>query len=299
MQPNPNRPTPTNPPGAPGPRSAEVTKTAQAATPNNVPTPTGNSTHKFEVRPLPIDDISTDGRRRTLNREKVDRIAESIQGIGVKSPITVQKVSGKWRLVAGFHRLHAAKKLGHTHIDCYVLEGDETDARLWELAENLFRADLTVLERAEHLEEWVRLINEKKPKGEQVAQPGGRQPNDRGVSEAARELNVTREEVGRAKRIVGISEEAKERVRQTEWADNQSALIKLAAQAPEEQMKLLDRIIELKRVPPTGPGKPKDKAAFERAQKAWESAKDFRDAFAKLVNADRERLFKVMRNYQQ
>jgi hypothetical protein len=33
----------------------------------------------------------------------------------------------------------------------------EIDARLWEIAENLHVAELTELERAEHVTEWIRL----------------------------------------------------------------------------------------------------------------------------------------------
>lgn len=33
----------------------------------------------------------------------------------------------------------------------------DDEARMWEIAENLHRADLTVLERDEHIAEWVRL----------------------------------------------------------------------------------------------------------------------------------------------
>jgi ParB family chromosome partitioning protein len=225
--------------GAPAQKSAQG---ITPLTPSNGPISTGKGNNNFEVCRVAIDEISTDGRRRMLNQEKVDGLAESMQEIGVKTPITVRKVSGKWRLVVGLHRLHAAKKLGHTHIDCYVLEGDETDARLWELAENLFRADLTVLERAEYLKEWVRLINEKKSKGGQVAQPGGRQPKDKGVSDAARQLNITREEVRRAEKIANISDEAKDEARRAGLDNNQSALIAIADEAPNNQVAKADKL---------------------------------------------------------
>jgi hypothetical protein len=34
--------------------------------------------------------------------------------------------------------------------------GSEFEARLWEIAENLHRAELTALERAEHISQWIR-----------------------------------------------------------------------------------------------------------------------------------------------
>lgn len=36
-----------------------------------------------------------------------------------------------------------------------------TDARLWEIAENLHRSELTVQERADHVAEWVKLVSDK------------------------------------------------------------------------------------------------------------------------------------------
>lgn len=67
----------------------------------------------------------------------------------------------------------------------------DTDARLWEISENLHRADLTPAERTLQLGEWVRLkeaqaADHKPAHGGQVS--GGR-GNEGGVSEAARFRN--------------------------------------------------------------------------------------------------------------
>jgi hypothetical protein len=45
--------------------------------------------------------------------------------------------------------------------EAVVTEGTEIDARLWEIAENLHRADLTSLERSEHIAEWIKLTGER------------------------------------------------------------------------------------------------------------------------------------------
>ena len=44
-------------------------------------------------------------------------------------------------LVAGRHRLEGARRLGWGTIACSVVEMDERQARMWEIAENLHRAD--------------------------------------------------------------------------------------------------------------------------------------------------------------
>jgi hypothetical protein len=97
------------------------------------------------------------------------------------------------------------------------VEGDETDARLWEIAENLHRAELTVSERAEHIAEWVRLTNEKmEQQPAQVAPPvrkhGHAQPGS-GINAAVRELGIDRTEAQRAVKIASIAPEAKEAAR--------------------------------------------------------------------------------------
>lgn len=47
----------------------------------------------------------------------------------------------------------------------------KTELRMWEIAENLHRGDLTVLERALHINEWIILPKELRRKGVQVAHP--------------------------------------------------------------------------------------------------------------------------------
>ena len=60
-------------------------------------------------------------------------------------------------LIAGGHRLAAIKTLGQETIECFVVEGDDQRARLWEISENLHRTDLTRLERAEQIAEWIEI----------------------------------------------------------------------------------------------------------------------------------------------
>jgi hypothetical protein len=45
--------------------------------------------------------------------------------------------------------MEACRRLGHQFVECVLFDGTEIDARMWEIAENLHRADLTAQERAE------------------------------------------------------------------------------------------------------------------------------------------------------
>ncbi len=76
----------------------------------------------------------------------------------------------------------------------------QPSGRLWEIAENLHRAELTALERAEHIAEWVRLTEQKLAQVAPVSERGrveGR-GNKGGINAATRELGIDRSEAQRA-----------------------------------------------------------------------------------------------------
>jgi len=104
-------------------------------------------------------------------------------------------------LVAGRHRIEVARRLGWTDIDTLVLDGDETDARLWEIAENLHRAELTVQERADHIAEWIAITAEKVGQLDPLSRGRGIQG---GVRAATRELGVERMEARQAADTAGL-----------------------------------------------------------------------------------------------
>ena len=87
----------------------------------------------------------------------------------------------------------------------------ETDARLWEISENLHRCELTVQERADHIAEWVKLTKEKLGQSAQVSNErvvGGR-GKEGGLSAAVRDLGIDRTEARRAVKIASITPEAR------------------------------------------------------------------------------------------
>lgn len=120
---------------------------------------------------LDVLDIETGERHRALSGDAVQRLAGSMKDIGLKSPISIRiaddvMIDGKPCdgvpiLVAGAHRLAAAKSLGWSHIDCIEVEDDPIAAELWELAENLHRCDLTKEQRDEHIRRYAELLTER------------------------------------------------------------------------------------------------------------------------------------------
>jgi ParB family transcriptional regulator, chromosome partitioning protein len=68
--------------------------------------------------------------------------------IGLLHPIGVTTESV---LVYGLHRLRAAESLGWEEIEAKILQGDELDAQLAEIDENLRNNSLSVIEQSEHV----------------------------------------------------------------------------------------------------------------------------------------------------
>lgn len=103
---------------------------------------------------LQLIDIEQGDRLRAVDPAKVAALKSSIAELGLRTPITVAATrSGddwSFRLVAGAHRLEAMRQLGEDMADCFVMDGNEDDAALWEIDENFARAELTDAQRAEH-----------------------------------------------------------------------------------------------------------------------------------------------------
>lgn len=88
--------------------------------------------------------------KRAVNRDAVNDLAKSIKASGLHTPIRVRPISkynsgvrsDAWELIAGRHRVEAAKILGWSEIDANVADIDDDRAELAMIDENLKRKDL-------------------------------------------------------------------------------------------------------------------------------------------------------------
>jgi ParB-like chromosome segregation protein Spo0J len=200
------------------------------------------------ISKIPIADVAVDVGH-DVDTKNVEILADSFRYAGQTSAIlVVREEHGSFRVISGIHRVVAAKQLEWDQIDAVVLDCGERGLRLIQIAEDLHRRQLSALERSELTYEWIQLIHQE---AVQHAQPsGGRQPNDRGLSKAARALGVSKEETMRAARIAGISPEGKSKARELGFQDNQAVLLQVAKlSSPHLQIEHLHEISERKKAP--------------------------------------------------
>lgn len=119
---------------------------------------------------IKISDIVINDRKRKLNKDKARQLAESMKLIGQLEPVTITSDNV---LLAGWHRVEAAKLLGWDEIKAERFEGNELERELVEIDENLMRNDLTVLEQGEHLARRQELMGYKpwRPNKSEIVSP--------------------------------------------------------------------------------------------------------------------------------
>ncbi len=112
---------------------------------------------------IKIEQITIGSSRRKL--ADISELAASIKELGL---INAVQVNEEFSLIAGLHRVEACRSLGWTEIDAIVLSVNEIKAEKIEIAENLFRVDLIVLERGQQLKRWIELRDAENRKTEQI-----------------------------------------------------------------------------------------------------------------------------------
>lgn len=196
-----------------------------------------------EIVAIDIDQIDTSDRLRPVDPAHVAGIAASIALIGLKQPIIVRPQGNRYQLIAGAHRLAAVGTFNWGSIDAIVENLTDDEARLVEIDENLMRRELSALDRAIFLAERKTVYDALYPE----TVKSGRKSRE--SAKTFRQFGetftkVTANRLGLNKRTIEIAlslaknltPKAREALRLSDVADNQSELIKLAALDPEKQV---------------------------------------------------------------
>lgn len=90
---------------------------------------------------------------RPVDADKVKQLKLSFAEVGLLQPVTVRQqfldaIAFRYEVIAGLHRVTAARELGWATISAMVVETDELRAELMLIDENLVRNELSPAERA-------------------------------------------------------------------------------------------------------------------------------------------------------
>lgn len=253
---------------------------------------------------IKIADIIIPPNRRRLDPTWVETLMQDMaSGNGHMVPIEVTPQGEKYRLIFGGHRLAAVKALGNDGIDAFVKDPKEvaTDAqiRLREIAENLIRRQLSVLDRAVDIADWRDIYDAAHATGKcgRKAKAAPTEHDETSAkfalnfSEAAQQaLGISRRSVFHALKIATIPAPIRQKIALHAIADSQTDLLLLAGETADRQ----GRIAELLTAEPPGAANVAEAlAVLDRKPKPepepkWQKVST---AFAQLKPAEQDRFF--------
>ncbi|QVL31172.1 ParB/RepB/Spo0J family partition protein [Telmatocola sphagniphila] len=117
-----------------------------------------NSEHP--VQQLPLSQISHNPRqpRKTFDDEELLRLSESIRNHGILQPLVVRKAGedqNQYQLIAGERRLRAAHLVGLPNVPVHIVDFNDQQVFEAALAENIQRADLNPIEKAQGFQDYL------------------------------------------------------------------------------------------------------------------------------------------------
>lgn len=194
-----------------------------------------------------IDAIQVNSGRREALPDAVRELADSISAVGLLNPITVDR---DYILIAGLHRLEAAKLLGWEEIECNVSSLEGLQAELAEIDENFVRADLETVEFGKLLlrrKEIYEMLHPETKCGVSQAnamnRAQGNNVSERGASTLKSFARDTADKLGISPRSVeekiqiarDITPAAQEIIQATDCKIKKKDLLKLSRMEPEQQ----------------------------------------------------------------
>ncbi len=202
----------------------------------------------MNIERIPLEQIDASNRLRPVDPDQVLLIASSIAEVGIRTPIEVRpgKTKGSYLLVTGGHRYAAAQMLELPDAPAIVLpKMSDDEARMHEIRENVYRHDLSDLDRAVFLSEMKTIHERLHPhtqhgKGraseladEQVAIFG--HLAERFTAEVQERLGYSERTIRRIVKRASIAPEVRAMLAGTQFARNGSELDALVKLEPDQQ----------------------------------------------------------------
>jgi ParB family chromosome partitioning protein len=117
----------------------------------------GDSNSATDHNRLPIVQIEQNPHqpRRDFDKDELRALGESIRAHGILQPLVVRPIGNKFQLVAGERRLRAAQAAGMTEVPVRVVDFNDQQVLEAALVENIQRADLNPIEKAQGFSEYL------------------------------------------------------------------------------------------------------------------------------------------------
>ncbi len=189
-----------------------------------------------------IDRIQVNSGRREALPDAVRELADSISAVGLLNPITVDR---DYILIAGLHRLEAARLLGWAEIECNVSSLEGLQAELAEIDENFVWADLETVEfgklllRRKEIYEMLhpQVKNGGDRKSEKIRTRRARSDSDKSfVRDTADKLGISTRSVEEKIQIArDMTPRAQEIIQDADRKIKKKDLVKLSRMEPEQQ----------------------------------------------------------------
>ena len=197
-------------------------------------------TASMRVVDTPVSDVVVKLRLRTPSEDKVSEIAESIQQVGLLSPVVI---SPNNILLAGYHRYLAYKKLGLDKIPSIVKDVDDSVSELIEIDENVKRNELNHIEYADHIKRREELLKSLGLLYQRGDNKHTLQDEKLTITDVAEGIGLTKRTYQKRKQISKLNPEVKDLLIETEYAECFEELVKLSGETDEIQLSVCNQLI--------------------------------------------------------
>ena len=185
---------------------------------------------------IQVDKIKVGNRMRELDENKVDEIVASYESIGQINPISVDE---NYKLLAGHHRLAAAKKIGWLQIEIMLFKEKDLNDNLIEIDENLIRNELCYISASEHILERELILESLGKRSKRGVNRYTKGESEETTKELARRIGTSEKMYRLRRQVSEITPEARNLLRGTNYARKSlNDLIHLSKQKPDVQKRV-------------------------------------------------------------
>ncbi len=207
-------------------------------------------------RTLAIDLVDESVRIRPIDPVWVEGLAALMEADGQQTPLWVRHAEGLQprRLIAGGHRIAAARHLGWKDIEVEEIDCSDAEAELLEIDENIARSELSELERAIFLGRRKAVYEELHP---ETKHGGERRPEQvanlatcaiRFTADAAKRLKLSERTVQRAiRRYERLDPEVASRLATSPIANKGTEIDALCDLEPEGQREVVNLLLRVEK----------------------------------------------------